>query len=220
MLGSEQPTATLMAGLGDTIAEVAARSSYPLNTAILHDDDLSAADRPVFFRYMGPGGFELPPTRVVTLTSTATVVTGIRMAPQLEYLGPNGVRALAREIEPQLLAAGWTPDPAARGLTGWDDLAHAMADLSEPEVTARHVAQFRHGDAELLFRLRRLHRALPGLPDGAFLLNLEWNSDRLIQRAEAIMYQLRREDGITAAIMSRPVDAGPYSARVRALLPR
>lgn len=215
----EQLNGTLTAGLGDTIAEVAARSSYPLNTAILHDDDLSAADRPVLFRYAGPGGFELPPTRVVTLTSTATLVTGIQMAPQLEYLGPDGVRALARDIEPRLLAAGWTPDPAAPGITGWDDLARVLADPSEPEATARHVARFRYGDAELVFRLRRLHRVLPGLPEGAFLLNLVWDDDQLRRRAESVMDRLRREDAATV-ILSRPVDATAYSARVRALPPR
>jgi hypothetical protein len=214
----EQLNGTLTAGLGDTIAEVAARSSYPLNTAILHDEDLSAADRPVLFRYVGPGGFDLPPTLTVSIDSMATVVTGIQMAPQLEYLGLDGVRALAQEIEPRLLAAGWTLDPTARGLTRWDDLAPALADPSELEGRSWYLGVYRHGDAELAIRLRRMHRTWRGLQGGALLLNLVWDDDRLRQRAEAVVDRLRREDGATV-ILSRPVDAAAYSARVRALLP-
>lgn len=219
LAGPDQLNGTLTVGLGDTIAEVAARSSYPLNTAILHDADLSAADRPVLFRYAGPGGFDLPPTLTVSIDSMATVVTGIQMAPQLAYLGLDGVRALAQEIEPRLLAAGWTRDPAARGLVRWDDLAPALADPSEPEGRSWYLGVYRHGDAQLMFRLRRMHRVWPGLQGGALLLNLVWDDDRLRRRAEEVVDRLRREDGATV-ILSRPVDATIYSARARALLPR
>lgn len=217
--GPERLAGTLVAGLGDTIAEVAACSSYPLNTAILQDNDMSAADRPVLFRYAGPGGFELPPTRAVALNSTATVVTGIEMAPQLEYLGRDGVLVLARDIERRLLAAGWTRDLAAPNLTAWDDLPHAMADPSKPERMAWHIAIFRYGDMEVLFRLSRRHGRWPGLPNGAFLLNLLWNDEPLDQDASAVMYRLRLEDGVSRKLW-RSVDAAAYSARVRALLPR
>ncbi|RYI15013.1 MAG: hypothetical protein EON48_11335 [Acetobacteraceae bacterium] len=64
-----------------------------------------------------------------------------------------------------------------------------------------------------------MHRVWPGLQGGALLLNLVWDDDRLRRRAEEVVDRLRREDGATV-ILSRPVDATIYSARVRALLPR
>ena len=207
----------LVVSIGDTIAEVATRSSYPLNTRILTDEDLSAADTPVRLRYGGPNGISFQ-TRTVAINSVATLVTGIEAAPQFDFVGRRAVPELYEAIDRRLRAARWEPIARA-GITDPDELARQMADEGRPEVTAWQVGAYMNGETALTLRVRRLHAASVAFPDGAYLLNLVWRNEKIRAAAEAAVDVLRKEDGVSA-IEPRPVEAASYGMRVRRLVPR
>lgn len=201
----------VQAALGDSIDRVAAASSQPLKRAGLYDDDLLAVEDPVRFAYRGAHAFEPPPTRFLSLTLTAAVVTEIEFAPQLDYLDQTRVLALFDGVMRQALAAGWTRSADQATITGREEFAVLARDPAQRVDNAWHLARLVADGAILLFRLRRLH-------PNAFLLNLSWTDDALADRAYAVVKRLRAEDGVSPDL-TRPVDAR-YAARAAALFNR
>jgi len=209
----DTPTDLICAALGQTLADVAAASSYPFDFRTLQDDDLITVGQPVKFRYAGAHGFDLPPTRFIGLTATAALVTAIDMSPQLNYLDAASAMALADHVAAQATAAGWRTISGGADVIGREELAVLMTDTSLPTETSWHIALLALETARLLFRLRRMHPA-GGYADRAlFLLNLQWRDDLLADCADKIAADLRREDGLPTDRW-RHIDLNLYAPRV------
>lgn len=209
----------VQAGLGDLVTDVRDHSQYRFRLERLRDDDLLGVDEPVQFRFSGPRPFDLPPTRFVSLDCIAAIVIAIQSAPQLEYLRLEDVLALQDALTAHITAAGWQTLTAQPGVTGREELLLRVRDTAQAEQAAWYVAAFSAGDARLMLKLRRLHRAGALADEALYLLNLQWRDPVLEARARVIAAELRRADGL-AADRARPVDPDAYCARVRPLLAR
>lgn len=210
---------TVQAGLGDLVTDVRDHSQYRFRLDRLRDDDLLGIDEPVQFRFSGPRPFELPPTRFVSLDCIAAVVIAIQSAPQLEYQGLEDALALQDALTARIIAAGWQTLAAQPGVTGREELLLRVRDPALAGQTAWYVAAFSAGNARLMLKLRRLHRAGTLADEALYLLNLQWRDPVLETRARAIAAELRCADGL-AADRTRSIDPDAYCARVRPLLAR
>lgn len=208
---------TVQAALGELVTDVRDHSQHRLRLDRLHDDDLLGVDEPVRFRCSGPGPFDLPPTRFVSLDCIAAVVVAIQSSPQLEYLGLEDVLALQDELTARITAAGWQPLASQPGVTGREELLLRVRDPALAQQAAWYVAAFSSGDARLMLKLRRLHRAGTFADEALYLLNLQWRDPVLQARARDIAVELRRADGLPAD-RTRPIEPDAYCARVRARL--
>lgn len=209
----------LVAGLGDTLADVRQHSTFPFRTDSLNDRYVVAVDKPIRFVFAGPRPFELEPARFASLECTAAIVTAIQASPHLDYLTQADALALLAQLRERVSQAGWEVDRDERPVPTGAELALSLRDPALPDDTWWFAAIYRSGDARLFVKLRRAHRAGRNGPDALFLVTLQWRDDVLLDRAIALARHLRQQDGLPPDV-DRPIVLDAYVPRVRALMPR
>lgn len=209
----------LVAGLGDTLADVRQHSTFAFRTDLLSDSYVVAVDKPLQFVFAGPHPFELAPTRFASLECTAAIVTAIQSSPHLDYLTQPAALALLAQLRERIVAAGWKVDRDERPVPTGPELALGLRDPALPDDTWWFAAIYASGDARLYVKLRRAHRAGRNGPDDLFMVTLQWRDDVLLDRALVLARQLRQQDGL-APDLDRPIVLDKYVPRVRALMPK
>ncbi len=209
----------LVAGLGDTLADVRQHSTFAFRTDLLSDSYVVAVDKPLQFVFRGPHPFDLAPTRFASLECTAAIVTAIQSSPHLDYLTRAAAMALLTQLNGRIVQAGWKADRDERPVPTGPELALGLRDPALPDDTWWFVAIYAINDARLFVKLRRTHRAGRNGPNDLFLVTLQWRDDVLIDRAIALARQLRQQDGL-APDLDRPIVLDTYVERVHALMPR
>lgn len=208
---------SIVARLGMGLDELKAGSSYDLPLSRVTDADLTAATQPSILTYTGPNGFTLPPAHLVTLDSTAAVISAIEVSPHLDPLGLNAAIDLVEAVQRILGAAGWRRED--QNMVAIEELRVRVRDPGAPDQARWPVARFVLGPVEAVLAIKRVERAsrLGGLLGGsdAFIVKVEISDEALGQRLDRVAAALNRQDGTT---LPRVVELAPYLARVRAIL--
>ena len=71
---------TLRAAVGEALSAVASRSDAKLDLTRLSDEGMTIVQGPLRFVYEGALGFPVSATRLVTMNSTAAVITSLELA--------------------------------------------------------------------------------------------------------------------------------------------
>jgi hypothetical protein len=193
---------TIVVALGYHVSQIKARSTMPLDTDRLKDDDALVAQEPNTFIYTHPQrGFTLPEARYVRLRLTLGVVTHFEVSPQVEYFNIDQAFEMACFLISLFDKSGWKRDPAVKKPVLLEELRLKFEDrVSDPRF--KHgVGRWKNDDEELYVELARKHRTgepyakTLGYKEDKYLVTISISNKKLIDESYKKMSALRKEDG-------------------------